>query len=256
LVNPNGTRILLYPFETLSDPAMQTFIQEWYPPDFSQLIWLPFLLSLIALIGLGVFGKKRLSLPNLLLLLVFGYLGLRSMRHVPLFAVAAAPILADMLQAVIPGSEKLLLAGRKSWLFTLLALLLILPLGLKFYQTTLDQPKAEQRQYPYAAVEWIRQHKPVGNLFNSYTWGGYLIWQLTPDYPVYIDGRADLYGSDFFEEFAAIYQARMDHRAVFAESQVRLVLVEPDSGIARELAHSPDWMTAFKDVNSILFIAK
>ena len=41
LINPNGVRILTYPFETLTDPAMHAFIQEWFPPDFRELMWLP-----------------------------------------------------------------------------------------------------------------------------------------------------------------------------------------------------------------------
>ena len=106
------------------------------------------------------------------------------------------------------------------------------------------------------AVEWIRQHQPEGNLFNSYTWGGYLVWHLSPDYPVYIDGRADLYGPIFFEEFAAIYQARSDYQSVFAENDIRLVLVETDSGVAAELRQSGEWKTGYEDKISIVLIRK
>ena len=105
LINPQGPRILLYPFETLADPAMQAYIQEWYPPDFRQAIWLPFLIGL-GLIGVfGILGRKKLRLTHFILLLVFGYLGLRSMRHVPLFAVVTAPILAGLVQGVIRGAR-------------------------------------------------------------------------------------------------------------------------------------------------------
>src|SRR5581483_11667140 len=34
LLNPNGARMYSYPFETLTSPAMQRYIQEWFSPDF------------------------------------------------------------------------------------------------------------------------------------------------------------------------------------------------------------------------------
>src|SRR6185436_8560533 len=33
-LNPSGTRIYAYPFETLSSPAMMKFIEEWRSPNF------------------------------------------------------------------------------------------------------------------------------------------------------------------------------------------------------------------------------
>ena len=41
-------------------------------------------------------------------------------------------------------------------------------------------------------------------MLNHYNWSGYFIWKLYPDYRVYIDGRADLYGDGFMSDFAAV----------------------------------------------------
>jgi hypothetical protein len=41
-------------------------------------------------------------------------------------------------------------------------------------------------------VEFVSQKKYDGPLFNSFDWGGYLIWSL-PQIPVSIDGRGNIH---------------------------------------------------------------
>ena len=48
------------------------------------------------------------------------------------------------------------------------------------------------RQFPVRAVEYLRQHPLPGPMYNTYGYGGYLIWSL-PEHKVFIDGRADVY---------------------------------------------------------------
>jgi hypothetical protein len=43
-------------------------------------------------------------------------------------------------------------------------------------------------------------------MFNSYNWGGYLLWEL-PEYPVFIDGRTDLYDDELVEEWLRVVRA-------------------------------------------------
>ena len=46
---------------------------------------------------------------------------------------------------------------------------------------------------PVEAAGFIRESGLSGRMFNSYNFGGYLIWGLGPQYPVFIDGREDVY---------------------------------------------------------------
>jgi hypothetical protein len=55
--------------------------------------------------------------------------------------------------------------------------------------------EANRREYPAGAVQYVREHRPPGPLFNHFNWGGYLIWTL-PEYPVGMDGRTNLYGEE------------------------------------------------------------
>jgi hypothetical protein len=49
------------------------------------------------------------------------------------------------------------------------------------------QLRAAEWRFPAGAVRFLRQHNIRGPLFNTYEYGGYLIWQ---GVPVFIDGRA------------------------------------------------------------------
>lgn len=176
LSNPNGIHILLYPLQTLTSQSMQQFIQEWFSPDFHQLIWQPLVWFILALIGAGMLARKSISPTKILLTLIFGYAALRSMRHVPLFAIVAIPILAEQVGSLVSIRSEVRLSSRLlRWIVPVILVLLVLVTGLRFVQVVQDQSKSESEAFPKSAVDWMLDNKPEGNLFNSYGWGGYLI---------------------------------------------------------------------------------
>lgn len=48
-------------------------------------------------------------------------------------------------------------------------------------------------RYPVGIANFLEDAGLGGRLFNSYNWGGYLLFRLAPEYRVFIDGRTDLY---------------------------------------------------------------
>jgi tetratricopeptide (TPR) repeat protein len=52
--------------------------------------------------------------------------------------------------------------------------------------------------YPERAVEFLQREQLPGNVFNSYSLGGFLTWRLFPAYRDYIDSRAIPFGSQLF----------------------------------------------------------
>lgn len=61
--------------------------------------------------------------------------------------------------------------------------------------------KIEADTYPVVVVQFMRHNNPAGPLFNSYNIGGYLHYHLWPDYPVFVDGRTDLYNDAFLRTY-------------------------------------------------------
>jgi hypothetical protein len=104
-------------------------------------------------------------------------------------------------------------------------------------------------------VAWIKDNAPPGKIFNTYGWGGYIIWHL-PDYPVYIDGRADVYGDAFMRDFMTIYNTQPGWEAKLQNAGVNLVLVETGSPIANALTEDAHWRLAQSDQFSMLFTRK
>ncbi len=254
IVNPNGIQIIFYPFQTLTSPSMQQFIQEWFSPDFHQLIWQPLAWLILALIGVGMISKKSISPTNILLIIVFGYAALLSMRNVPFFAIMAIPVLTEQVGSLIriqSDSRVPKLPVRFATFILLLCVLLIT--GFRFSQVVLEQPRTEAENFPKAAVDWLLVNKPTGNLFNSYGWGGYLIWRTYPEYKVYIDGRADVYGDAFIYNYVSIYHAEPGWEKKLEEQSVHTVLIESDAPLANMLRQSGSWHIVFEDKVSIIF---
>jgi hypothetical protein len=254
LANPNGIKIIIYPFQTLISPSMQQFIQEWFSPDFHQLMWQPFAWLILALIGIGMISKKSISPTNVLLTLFLGYAALRSMRNIPLFVIAVIPFLSDQVGSLVNiPIEK----GTPSRLFSMivpiLLLSLVLIISLRFMQVVREQSATESENFPKAAVDWLLENKSQGNLFNSYGWGGYLIWKTYPEYRVYIDGRADVYGDKFIFDYMTIYHAEPGWESKLNSQGVKTVLIESNAPLAYMLSQSTTWRIGFQDKTSTIY---
>lgn len=255
IANPNGVQILIYPFQTLTSPSMQQFIQEWFSADYHLLEWQPFVLFVLGLIGAGMFGKFRGTPTQVILAGVLGFAAFRSMRNIPLFVIATIPILSDQVASLISPKLGVHSTNLSQRIITNLVLVvMVIAVGFRFYQTVQDQSGAELSAFPGGAVDWIETHTPSGQMLNTYGWGGYLIWRLYPEYHVYVDGRADVYGDEFLYEYTRLYEGLPGWEQALESQNIHLALLEPDSGLARELFHSAKWELAFQDSISVVFL--
>jgi hypothetical protein len=115
------------------------------------------------------------------------------------------------------------------------------------------QPQLEAKQFPSAATEFLATRRPPAPLFNYYDWGGYLIWKLFPQYRVFIDGRADLYGDDLMDAFTHTARGEDDWSEALRRYQVRTVVVPPASGLAGVLRANSKWEQIFADTQAVIF---
>ncbi|MDX1688780.1 MAG: hypothetical protein R3248_12420 [Candidatus Promineifilaceae bacterium] len=261
LLNPNGYHLWIYPFETLGSSAMQSYIQEWQPPDFHFAIFWPF----AAMLALGVTGwvysPRRPSFTDVLLFLGTGGAGLLSARHIPLFAIVAAPIVARSWWSVLagtrvegwlaPGTERPpgRLARILNWSLLLLALLAAAAwVGVKAGGN--DEAIADR--YPVAAVDFLEQSGlDQERGYNRYGWGGYLIWR---GIPVFVDGRADVYGDDFLLYYRQTLELQDDWREPLNEFNVTYALLGKNSALATLLATSDGWQERYTDDQAAIFV--
>jgi hypothetical protein len=267
VLNPNGARLYLYPFETLTSQAMMKYINEWFSPDFHEPMFQPLAVMLFATFVVMILSRERVRPSSLLMLAATGYAALRAGRNVPFFALAAMPLLAEhawkWLSRQTWGAWLRKPEKREdgSQLFLKVALNVLVfvaaPLALCFIrvqQVAARQATDEAQNFPVAAVEFIRENKLPQPVFNEYGWGGYMIWKLQPDYRVYIDGRADVYGDAFMEEFLKTHDGVAGWRAPLEREDVRTVAVGPNVPLASLLRQEKDWRKVFEDKQAVIFV--
>ena len=62
------------------------------------------------------------------------------------------------------------------------------------------------RNYPYKAVDFMVGNKVKGNFLNDFNTGAYLVGRCFPDVKVFIDGRTEVYGPDYFKNYQQIFE--------------------------------------------------
>ncbi len=260
-LNPNGSRLYAYPWQTLTSKSMQTYIQEWFSPNFHQAEYVPFLVLILALFCLAGFSERRLLPGEFLLLGATLFAGLRSVRHVPIFALVAIPIFSSLIEEM-PGLRwaRSRTTSRASAGFPLRRIanaVILLAFGVfgfvRFHSVLGSQATAEAQKFPTSAVSWIAAHHPVAPILNHYNWGGYLIWKLYPEYHVFIDGRADLYGDVFMDDTASVYYLKDGWKKIFEAWHVQTVVLPPDAPLSTFLSSDTRWNVVYRDQQAIIF---
>jgi hypothetical protein len=107
---------------------------------------------------------------------------------------------------------------------------------------------------PVDAVTFIEDNKLPRELFNSYSWGGYVIWRLHPHYPVFIDGRTDLYDDAFIRRYLRVAFARDDWQDTLDEYGVNVILIERDSDLTNLLKYVSEWVPVYADDLAVVFV--
>ena len=261
-LNPNGFSLWKLPFYTVGISIQS--ITEWSSPDFHRLdlhpiLWLLFLI----IVGSGT-GRKPLRWSDILKVIGFSYMAFISQRSIGPCVIVATPVAIESLKAVwlewlpvLSNQIQKLYKPKKSAPVPMpVAITLNLTiLGLFFFilATHTYSVSTDQQVHsglPLKAVKWIRANQPEGQMFNAYNWGGYLQWEL-PQYPVFIDGRADLYGEKTISEWWSVVNATDEGLALLDSWQVNFVILEPGWPILDKLSQM-EWSVLYEDDTAII----
>ncbi|MFZ0774193.1 MAG: hypothetical protein ACLP56_08355 [Candidatus Sulfotelmatobacter sp.] len=252
-LNPNGLRLFSYPIETLRSAAMQNYIAEWASPNFHRAEYWPFLLILLGTFAMLSWSHMPVRPRDLILLLAGLYAGLASIRMTPLFVLIAVPLISRRL-GNWPRSHSCQRPPHttRTWINAAIVLAMAVFASVRIAQVIQSQPQAEAQQFPSRAAAFLRAHSPAGPIFNHYDWGGYLIWKLYPATPVFIDGRADLYGEQLFHDFADAYQLKGPWQKILQGWRIQTVIIPPDSALASGLRSIPGWTISYQDSQAMI----
>jgi hypothetical protein len=276
LVNPFGVRAILFPLEVVGSVPFMTSTIEWFPPNFHHGGFRPLELMLLLLFPAFAWGRSRLGAADVGLILVFAHLGLTSVRHVPLFAVVAAPPLADALGGVLATTRRIDWAGLRGAARRRLPTLgraltapetrgragaVLLLAGVSGYWAAMAPAPTNplrldlhEGRYPGRTMAFIREHQLPAPLFSVYAWAGYELWRLYPDYRMFMDGRTHVYGPDVLKDFLEVTNVGPRWQVVLDKWQVQTILALRPSPLTETLLAKGGWRLVFSEREAVVFV--
>jgi tetratricopeptide (TPR) repeat protein len=280
IVNPYGWRAVLFPltlatrFEQANvfNQAIGEFkspfglgLSEQFPfyprwPIFSfRILFVLAVLSLIPLIR-----HKRWC--SVLLWIPFAYLSLSMIRNIPLLVIACLPGVA---WGIRPERVAAALRIPAPWHRTLLrvatggVVLASLVLTLRVYN---DAYYIANRRPERFGTGWNRLTLPVdaaayagraaleGRVLNHLNFGGFLMW--ARDRPVFIDGRLEVMGEEFFDEYRRILGDEQLLEAAVSRYGIQWIVfpyrIAPR--LLGRLSGDPRWVVTYVDPLAVVFV--
>ena len=274
-INPNGFKMWLIPFQTVGVGVLRQFIQEWASPDFHSPETWAFAFFLLLLILVQSLNSKKANFQQLIPEVIFILMSLYAKRNIAVVAIVSTPWLASSCIEVFSNIKEMDFLPEKiqnilrsyqnsrqplpsSNLTRTLNLIIVAVLGLFcfFKLAAVTQPVLmdafEKKSLPSNAVTYMKAN-PIngGKIFNTYNWGGYLIWKY-PEQKVYVDGRTDLFGDEFLSEWLNVIQAGKGWEVSLDKWGVTRVIIEPDRPLAKVLPYA-GWNEVYQDQIAVIF---
>jgi len=198
LINPFGLEGLLTPFNIfrnygymISENQSVFFMQIRYP-KFEYFFFEVAGLFLLGCITYLLYKKKANDeLPGIIISLMFLVLGAKYLRAIPLFVIAAIPVMALVLGEI---KKKVFIYGA-----------LIVVIGLSLIPGSFFSPFQPGFGFglgkdSMSSLEFFNSSGLRGPVFNNYDIGSYLVYGLYPQEKVFVDNRPEAYPEDFFTE--------------------------------------------------------
>ena len=264
LINPNGYHTILLPYELLSSKFIINHIGEFQSPNFHELDLLPFeILVLFTILILSV-SRKKLNAIEILLTLFFINIAFYSVRNIPLFAIVMAPILAKQSQQLLNEHHnkftKFLIirdmnisgidSSAKGCLWIILPVIAVWA----FLLFGFIEYHFDEKIKPVAAVEFLKKEQIQGHMYNEYEFGDYVIYSASPQYRVFIDGRADMYGIERLKEYYRINKLNPDWEELLNKYQINFIFFNTDTLFSKYLAERKDWSLIYSDKVASIFV--
>ncbi len=264
-VHPDGIGAYWNALENtpLSDP-IHTYIDEWQPPNLATVAALKPFLVLAFAVALSL--EKRPPFFEIAGFVAGLFLALSAWRHVILFAILAAPLVAAWATRALAAHAEVLAArapaavriagkldhvlgafdsGYGGWVLIVVAALAAGVAEWRKPSDVLGHP-AVRRVFPVEGADFVASHHLKGTTFNSYQLGGYLAWRLRGEQRVYIDSRLAIF-KPIWDEFLHIDDVFPDWRARLAQRGPSWAILVANAKLVPLLELDPKWKLVHAD---------
>jgi hypothetical protein len=215
------------------------------PADF---LVLALMLSSVAVLA----WQRRLVFFEWGLLVFATVLSFRSQRDIWVVATSAAAILACLIPARRPATSR---DPRFSIGFAAMTAALVIAGAFRVLQVNNERLQSQIAQdLPVRAVEIARQRGYSGPLYNDFSWGGYMIWNLR--LPVSIDGRQNLYGDERMDRSTSTWSAEPDWASDPELAAAGLVIGPEGAPLTQALRMDSRFQLAYEDRVAAVFVRR
>jgi hypothetical protein len=269
-LNPNGVALYTYPFATLGITALNRYVMEWFPADLGSIFgWLLLGFVVVGVIPTVVFARHRLRTADALILIGLTLMAWQAIRFLLIVGPIGGAIVAVVLSPVVSESR---LGRSAAWILERLARpaagrrgaingaivvsLLVLGFGVALLRTSPPAQSVEiSRVLPSGAVAWMDAHDPGTRIFNRYEWGGY-IGEHRPQQPIFMDGRADVYGDELLRMYVGIIGLHGDPQATFDRYRIDYAVFPPATPLAAWFDASAAWERVYQDATAEVWVRR
>jgi hypothetical protein len=248
-VTPYGWDTVVASYRILDLGELLHLIGEWKPADFSTLS--RFEVCILALIGGSPLYGVKLSPPRIVLVLGLLHMALSHVRNQEAFVLLVPLVLltpvGDQFGLRASNAE----GKPTAILASALLLVVIFCIGTltSAARATLQPPP---RPSPVGAVDVLKARHEKRVLGEAF-FGGYLIWR---GIPVFIDGRAELYGEEFAVKFLNALSLK-DVNAfydILKSYDIDAVLLNPNTPASLLVDHLDGWQRVYADETAVLHV--
>jgi len=270
LINPSGLGLWKTVITHIGNKYLADHTLEFQSPNFHWISFWPFLVFIGFLVVILGSNKKKMRSGDLLNAAAWLLLGLYGARNVPLFAIVTAPLLAQGLDNLLLSAVsrfrfmnylknlnvrlKKVDSQLKGYFWPILSIIIViagLSIGFRFDYDG-EGYSFDPEVFPVHAVNWLEENPQEGEMFNYYTWGGYLLHRLWPENRVYIDGKVDFYGEDFTRQYAQVIWLQKGWEDVLDQYNVSWVIFPPNEPAAGAIQSELGWELIYEDDTAVI----
>jgi hypothetical protein len=248
-ITPYGSELAFLPFRVASSlPVSMANIDEWHSMPFNMEFGKIFLVLLLAFFLAQIAIGMAWSLEQVVLFFVGTGLACLHDRFLLIFVPFFVPLLAQVLGTwLTPYSRTSDHPLLNATLMTVLAIMMF-----HFSPSRGDLEQKIAQRFPVHAVEYLRERAVPRPMFDSYDFGGYLVWA---DQKVFVDGRSELYEwGGVLSDYMYIAMLKPGALNVLRMYGIQSCLLDRDQPLATVLKALPDWKTVYEDNRSVILV--
>jgi hypothetical protein len=251
-ITPYGARIAVSPFEfAFSLPLNVSGIQEWEPMPFNLPGGKVFLFLLLTFVLVQIAFRFTWWLAEIGLFLFGTMMACLHLRFLLIFVPFFAPLFATVIASWIPPYDR----SKDKWALNAVLMAAVAAGLIYYFPSRAELDRSIARNFPSKAVAYLEQHPVPRPMFNTYGFGGYLVWARGPYHKVFIDGRGDVYErGGVLGDYLYISSIKPGALAVLDGYGVQSCLLEHGEALTTLLSASPQWQRVYADDESWLYV--